>query len=182
MARTAALALTVVAVALAGCTSRLERSRALTADVARATRDSERPPRAVRAAIARSGAVRLSLPGAHLRDAPPEPPAPVVVYPERGVVYVEVPAPAADYGPAGSGDYGPAGSAGESGSCAPCSTFGVYLAPGGAIHPGARAPYDPPAAPAIPSAAPYAHAFPGGDVAEHRPGLSVGNGTFGRRD
>ena len=180
MARTTALALTVVAVALAGCTSRLERSRALTAAVARATRDPERPPRPARAAIARSGAVRLSLPGAHLRDAPPAP----------LVVYVEVPPPAAgygptgsaDYGPAGSADYGPAGSAGESGSCAPCAASGVYLAPGGAIYPGARAPYDPPTAPAIPSAAPYTHAFPGGDVAEHRPGLSVGNGTFGRRD
>jgi hypothetical protein len=150
VARTPALALAVVAVALAGCTSRLERSRALGAAVARASAESERPPRPVRPAIARSGAVRLSLPGAHLRDAPPAP----------LVVYVEVPQPAPDYGAAASTDYGPTGSVGDSGTCAPCAPSGPYLAPGGAIAPGARDPHGAPAH-SIPSAAPYANAFPG---------------------
>src|SRR5688572_16278323 len=97
--RVAALALTLSAAAvLPGCASRIERSHALSLAVSRERTPRDVRPRAPRfvsspsgSEFVRASAIRLSLPGATLRDAPPPP----------QVVYVEVPV-AADGAPQGA--------------------------------------------------------------------------------
>lgn len=101
-------------------------------------------------------------------------------------------APAYDLGPRGAtGAYGtgpdvattagPYGAYGAYGAYGGYGAYGYgYGVPGGAVPPGLRVPADAP--PASPFAAPYRAAFPGGDVASHRPGLSTGSGVHGRTD
>ena len=83
------------------------------------------------------------------------------------------------YGPGGPG--GPGGQSGETyveTTGAGCGGYaGSYFYPGGAVPPGLRPPDD------APPASPFAHALqaqPGSDSYDHRPGLSTGNGVFGR--
>jgi hypothetical protein len=178
VARAAFLALTA-SVALAGCASRLERSRALSAPAPVASRERTRPPRLVAGSTGseygRASAMRISLPGAVLRREPQ-------IVPEPQVVYVGVPA----YGDGSAYDSGacacgPEGASGTSDS-GYAAYVGTYFAPGGAVSPGLRPPTDVAPPHSVPSGAPYAASFAQGDVMDHRPGLSVGSGVFGRRD
>ena len=166
MTRVGPASAALLALLLAGCASRLERSAALAAAT---TRERTPPPRFTGDAseFPRGHSTRLVLPGAVLRDAPPRP----------MVVYVPIAIP--ESGPP-SYEYGPVGAYGDSSTAGYAVTYGSYFAPGGAVPPGLRPGYDPPHP--APSAAPYANAFPTGDVVTHRPGLSVGAGIFGRRD
>jgi hypothetical protein len=158
------LVASTVALLLAGCASRRERSAALSA-----ARGPDAAPSPRSASVAegspRARATRLALPGAVLRDAPPAP----------TVVYVPVAVPAGE--PCFA--CGPAGDVGVSSGPGVAVWTGPFAAPGGAVSAGLRSPHGL-AAPFVPSATPYAGSFPTGDVLHHRPGLSVGSGVFAR--